>query len=54
MRERLAPSSDRHTVKARSPIRAIRESGLSEGPDCLIAYLSELRFINPKSDTSEF
>jgi hypothetical protein len=28
--------------------------GLSEGPDCLIVYLSELRFINPRSDTSEF
>jgi hypothetical protein len=42
------------SVKARSLIRAIRESDLSEGPDCLIAYLSELRFINPKSDTSEF
>jgi hypothetical protein len=29
-------------------------SGLSEGPDCLIVYLSELRFINPRSDASEF
>jgi hypothetical protein len=29
-------------------------SGLSEGPDYLIVYLSELRFINPRSDTSEF
>jgi hypothetical protein len=28
--------------------------GLSEGPDYLIVYLSELRFINPRSDTSEF
>jgi hypothetical protein len=27
---------------------------LSEGPDYLIVYLSELRFINPRSDTSEF
>jgi hypothetical protein len=28
--------------------------GLSEGPDYLIVYLSELRFINPRADTSEF
>jgi hypothetical protein len=41
-------------VHARSSMRAVWESGLSEGPDCLIAYLSELRFINPRSDTSEF
>jgi hypothetical protein len=41
-------------VHARSSMRAVWESGLSEGPDCLVAYLSELRFINPRSDTSEF
>ena len=46
--ELIRPVYQYERIRNRALIR------LSEGPDYLIVYLSELRFINPRSDTSEF
>ena len=50
----LAVKEINRGVHACSSMRDVWESGLKVGPDYLVAYLSELRFINPRSDTSEF